>query len=220
MSAYSGSGGSVTVTGLTPGATYHVTVYAFKSSQSEAPNYLTANPATGSQITNTAPLALADAYAIRKNKTLTIAAPGVLDNDTAADSENLTAAIVTQPAHGELTLQADGSFAYTPEKGFMGNDSFTYTASDGVSVSAPAKVTILVGKKCPLAKMYGEESAEIEQFYRYRDEVLAKTAPGRLMIRLYYTLAPVFDGLLEDNGGLQRKAKALVDLLLPMIETR
>jgi hypothetical protein len=219
FAAYSGTGGSVTVTGLTPGATYHVTVYAFKGSQSEAPNYLTANPATGSQTTNIAPVARADAYALRKNKTLAIAAPGVLDNDTAPDSENLTAAVVTQPAHGELTLQADGSFTYMPDKGFKGTDSFTYAATDGASVSAPATVTILVGKSCPLAKMYGEESAEIEQLYRYRDEVLAKTASGRLVIRLYYTLAPVGDCLLEANGAMQRKAKALVDLLLPKIQT-
>ncbi|MBN2106639.1 MAG: cadherin-like domain-containing protein [Deltaproteobacteria bacterium] len=220
FAVYSGTGSSVSVTGLAPGATYHVAVYAFKSSQSEAPNYLTANPATGSQSTNTAPLARSDVYALRKNKALTIAAPGVLDNDTAADSDNLTAAVVTEPAHGELTLQADGSFTYIPDKGFKGADSFTYTATDGASVSAPATVTILVGKTCPLAKMYGEDSAEIKQLYRFRDEVLATTAAGRMAIRLYYGLVPVFDGMMEDNGCIQRKAKAFVDFLLPMIETR
>lgn len=169
---------------------------------------------------NSAPLAFADGYEIRKNKTLTIAAPGVLDNDTDANGDNLTAAVVALPAHGELALQADGSFTYTPEKGFTGADSFTYKVSDGVEESVPATVLFLVEKKCPLAKMYGEDSAEIDQLYRYRDEVLAKTTLGRLVIRLYYTFAPVFDGLLEDNGGMQRKAKALVDFLLPILETK
>jgi VCBS repeat-containing protein len=144
----------------------------------------------------------------------------VLDNDTDSNSDNLTATVVTRPAHGELTLQADVSFTYTPEKGFKGADSFTYKVSDGIEDSAPATVTIIVGKSCPLVKMYGDDSAQIEQLYRYRDEVLAKTAAGRLAIRLYYSLAPLVDGLIEDNGFMQRKAKALVNLLLPMIETK
>ncbi|HKE93534.1 MAG TPA: Ig-like domain-containing protein, partial [Povalibacter sp.] len=33
----------------------------------------------------------------------------------------------TQPAHGTLKINADGSFAYTPNPGFKGRDSFTYT---------------------------------------------------------------------------------------------
>ncbi len=46
--------------------------------------------------------------------------------------------------HGTLTLNADGSFSYTPNAGFYGTDSFTYTATDGNATSAPATVTITV----------------------------------------------------------------------------
>ena len=43
-----------------------------------------------------------------------------------------------------VTLNADGSFTYTPAANFNGTDSFTYTASDGTAVSNVATVTITV----------------------------------------------------------------------------
>ena len=52
----------------------------------------------------------------------------MLGNDTDADGQSLTAALVTGPAHGTLTLNADGSFTYTPAANYNGTDSFTYTA--------------------------------------------------------------------------------------------
>ena len=47
---------------------------------------------------------------------LTVAAPGVLGNDTDADGDPLTAQLVTGPANGTLALNADGSFTYTPDR--------------------------------------------------------------------------------------------------------
>ena len=47
-------------------------------------------------------------------------------------------------SNGSLTLNADGSFNYTPNAGFWGTDSFTYTATDGNATSTPATVTITV----------------------------------------------------------------------------
>src|SRR5262249_55247264 len=70
-----------------------------------------------------------------------VAAPGVLGNDSDVDGDALRAALVSGPAHGALTLNADGSFTYTPAAGFRGTDSFTYRASDG-SAEDLATVTI------------------------------------------------------------------------------
>lgn len=49
------------------------------------------------------------------------------------DPENnmLTYSAVTQPAHGTLALNPDGTFTYTPTAGFSGSDSFTFRANDG-----------------------------------------------------------------------------------------
>src|SRR5205814_2038289 len=79
---------------------------------------------------------------------LTIAAPGVLRNDTDVDlSDTRTAVLVAAngPTNGALTLTADGSFTYTPKANFNGTDSFTYQAKDAAgALSNLATVTITV----------------------------------------------------------------------------
>ena len=55
----------------------------------------------------------------------------MLANDTDADGDPLTATLVSGPANGTLTLNADGSFVYTPNANFNGTDTFTYSVSDG-----------------------------------------------------------------------------------------
>ncbi|MEM9357080.1 MAG: Ig-like domain-containing protein, partial [Pseudomonadota bacterium] len=102
--------------------------------------------AVSSQQPNTAPEASDDAdYTIDEDNTLSIgAAAGVLGNDTDADGDPLTTTLVTGVANGTLTLNADGSFDYTPNADFSGTDSFTYVANDGAEDSAEATVTITV----------------------------------------------------------------------------
>jgi large repetitive protein len=73
-----------------------------------------------------------------------VAAAGVLGNDTDAESDALTAELVADAEHGDVTLAADGSFTYTPERDFNGTDTFRYRASDGGLQSDPATVTIAV----------------------------------------------------------------------------
>jgi Tol biopolymer transport system component len=97
---------------------------------------------------NTAPVAVDDAYSVVGGATLTVAAPGVLANDTDAESNPLTAALVTAPASGTLALDPSGSFTYTPAENTIGAVTFTYRASDGTSDSNVATVTITVQAGC------------------------------------------------------------------------
>ena len=94
-----------------------------------------------SQEINNAPVATDDAYETDEGVELTAEAPGVLAND---QGDELTATLVTEPANGAVTLNADGSFSYTPAPCFHGSDSFTYTAGDGTQTSGEATVTISV----------------------------------------------------------------------------
>jgi VCBS repeat-containing protein len=93
---------------------------------------------------NQTPLAADDSYTIDQDTPLNVSAPGVLTNDSDPDNDPITAVLVNSVANGSLTLNADGSFSYTPNAGFSGTDSFTYTVNDGVSNSNTATVTIAV----------------------------------------------------------------------------
>ncbi|EGI74674.1 hypothetical protein PH505_ae00740 [Pseudoalteromonas distincta] len=91
------------------------------------------------------PVAQNDAYQFSKNKLFEVTVQnGLLINDfniEAGDlSVNTTAINTTQ--NGELTLNADGSFTYQPDLGFIGVDSFTYSISNEQGLTATAQVTL------------------------------------------------------------------------------
>jgi VCBS repeat-containing protein len=101
-------------------------------------------------VSATTPTATADAYTATAGTPLTVNAPGVLANDTGVPAP--TAVKATDPAHGTLMLNADGSFTYTAAINYAGSDSFTYTATNSGGTSAPATVTLNVAA-APLASI-------------------------------------------------------------------
>ena len=88
-------------------------------------------------------VAIDDAYGTDANTPLSVVAPGVLGNDEGHHAM-LAAVLETGPASGTLALDSDGAFVYTPAEGFSGTDTFMYRASDGITTSDPAVVTITV----------------------------------------------------------------------------
>ena len=93
---------------------------------------------------NDAPNARADSFQALRDRTLNIAAPGVLLNDGDIDGDSLVAVKESNPAHGSVTLAADGGFSYTPSAGYLGPDGFSYRASDGTASSPVRVVSITV----------------------------------------------------------------------------
>lgn len=110
---------------------------------------------------NSAPKAVLDSLAAIKDVQTLIAAPGVLANDTAAippavvasfGGGNLGGAVTAHAAGttatfgtgGSLTVNADGSIAFTPATGFTGTFTFLYRAQNAVGAS-DATVVITVG---------------------------------------------------------------------------
>ena len=67
----------------------------------------------GAAQANRAPTAQDDLYAVRRGDTLTVPAPGVLQNDSDPDGQSLTSILVSNPTKGTLNFAADGSFNYT-----------------------------------------------------------------------------------------------------------
>lgn len=87
---------------------------------------------------NDAPIALPQSLFVDEDGTLNVVLTG-----SDADGDGLTFAVVTGPAHGALS-GAVPNLVYTPASNYNGNDTFTFTVSDGTLVSDAALVTITV----------------------------------------------------------------------------
>ncbi len=106
------------------------------------------NTTTVSILVDDVPAAVDDSYATNEDTTLDEATPGILGNDTDPNSDALTATKLTDPAHGSVTVNANGSFSYTPASNYNspmgGDDSFTYEACDPYGLCDSATVTITI----------------------------------------------------------------------------
>ncbi|MBV09271.1 MAG: hypothetical protein CMN21_08645, partial [Rubinisphaera sp.] len=103
----------------------------------------------GTPVTNAPPVPVADAYTVASDQVLEVAFAdyGLLKNDVDRDGDSLQVTLVSGPLNGQLTLQSDGTFSYTPDAGFSGFDSFQYTVNDGTNPeSAPQTVQLLVSQ--------------------------------------------------------------------------
>ena len=92
---------------------------------------------------NDAPTALGNHYSLSQDAAFDIAADaGVLANDSDIDADVLTVSVVAEPANGTVSLNADGSFVYTPNPGFSGLDTFTCVTNDGQNDSRISTVNL------------------------------------------------------------------------------
>lgn len=70
---------------------------------------------------------------------------GLLFNDSDPEGQTMTAQVATQPTHGTVVINANGTFTYTPTTGYSGPDTFTYQAKDASNaLSTPVTVTLTV----------------------------------------------------------------------------
>jgi VCBS repeat-containing protein len=99
---------------------------------------------------NDPPVAVDDAYTTKQDTLLDVpASDGVLvrgddDSDVDGDPISVAAFDATTAFGGDVSMEPDGAFTYTPAPGFAGLDTFTYTITDGQGGSDTAVVTITV----------------------------------------------------------------------------
>ncbi len=98
--------------------------------------------------TNNPPVAVDDSYSTPIN---TPVSGDVSGNDSDPDNDDLTVTTtpVSDPDHGSVVLNSNGSFTYTPDNGYTGTDSFEYEICDDGTPSecdlATVTITILAG---------------------------------------------------------------------------
>ncbi len=94
---------------------------------------------------NRPPVAIDDSYRVERGDTLVVPAPGVLANDEDPNDDPLTAQLATGPQRGSLTLNADGSFDYTPDNqvGTIGfAEKWNFSQSGGLNYWPPIVANI------------------------------------------------------------------------------
>src|SRR5205823_5931995 len=155
------SGAAPNVT-YTPAANYNgPDSFTFKANDGTADSAAATISITVTAV-NDAPVAANDAYSTNEDTALNVAAAGVLANDSDVDGDALTAILVSSPAHGSVTLNANGSFTYTPAANYNGGDSFTYKANDGALNSnvATVSITVTAVNDAPVANAQSATTAE------------------------------------------------------------
>jgi len=161
------------------------------------------DPATVTITVKDTPVANDDSYWTFVDEALTVPVKGVLENDTAPNSETLHAVLVDDvPASaGTLAFESDGSFVFTPESGFVGMTTFTYRACYNGICSAPATVTIKVLETTCLVvdpesleqSLYPNETAD-------QTLTITNTCDYEVPFELLETTAPLTTPILLDEG--------------------
>ncbi|MFV0360713.1 Ig-like domain-containing protein [Tropicimonas sp.] len=108
-------------------------------------------------VENNAPDAVADSASTNYETAVTIS---VLANDSDADGDTLSLSGVTQGAHGSVAISGT-RVVYTPDTGFSGNDTFSYTISDGNGGTDTATVSVTVAEKPNTAPDAVNDSANV-----------------------------------------------------------
>ena len=89
-------------------------------------------------------MAADDSFNVNEGDTLTVTAPGLLNNDEDSDDDILSVSLISNTTRGNLQLNSDGSFTYEHDGGESTSDSFTYRVSDGVGGTDEGDVTITI----------------------------------------------------------------------------
>ncbi len=135
---------NVTATGVFAGNSGPATGYTAQVDYFES----SLDPLVGEDAALAPPDAQDDAFSTEADTALTLSDADLLANDTDPANDPLTIVAIGSPEHGTLTDNGNGTYTYTPDPGFNGEDTFTYTISDG-STEDTATVVLTVGTPAP-----------------------------------------------------------------------
>ncbi|HYD80878.1 MAG TPA: ExeM/NucH family extracellular endonuclease [Paucimonas sp.] len=108
------------------------------------------------QAVNDAPVAANDFLKVADDRTTTFSAAQLLANDSDVEQDAVSIAAVTSGVGGTAVLNADGTVSFTPDAGFTGQASFTYTATDGKENGVGNTATVTVDVVSLISSIQGE----------------------------------------------------------------
>ncbi|MEX1221481.1 MAG: Ig-like domain-containing protein [Idiomarina sp.] len=168
---------------------------------------------------NTAPEAADDAATVQAGATITI---DVLDNDGDADGDAITVSAVAEPENGTAAIAADNAGVdYTPADGFLGEDTFTYTISDGED-TATATVTVTVQETVTVTgRVIDAPIADAVVTVAVGDETFTATADaeGNYSVTINYTNAAQLLTINAQGAAANDQAYVNLTSTLPSLAT-
>ena len=162
-------------------------------------------------------LARDDAYSV-DGSTLRIAAPGILVNDQFGPA--VRTQLVSEPAHGTVSIEADGSFRYVADPGYYGYDRFQYSLTGPGATTSLGTVTVDVTLTLPGGAVLRDPSSDpFTLTASLTDEVAIELTTADLISASFEWLVPsvalTVPGLLLVGIILAQGAGALI--WLPLI---
>lgn len=135
---WSSSVDGVLGTGASLSVNLSIGTHTIKASVTDSDNAMTEETISINVQVNNAPVAVDDIVVTEEDQVVII---NVLDNDTDADGNVLTITFVAEATYGTVVNNST-DVTYTPNSGYVGQDSFTYTISDGFGGTSSATVTV------------------------------------------------------------------------------
>ncbi len=152
---------------------------------------------------------------VATTQTATAVTVDVLANDSDPDGDAISVTSVSDPANGAASLNADGTIIYTPDGGFNGTDSFTYTVSDpdgetdtatvSVTVDDPTPDPVVIEQRIASSGDDAEEAASGAMYFTSTDiELVDDTFNGPdQTVGLRFTGLDIPQGAIITNAWLQ-----------------
>ena len=132
---------------------------------------------------NDAPAAADDSASVDEDGSVVVT---VLSNDSDVDGDDVTVSAVTQGTNGTVTTTGT-TVTYTPAVDFNGDDSFTYTITDG-KLTATATVSVTVNAVVDLAVIATTEVTSVKANTATANYTITETGDENPVVTVYYGL--------------------------------
>ncbi len=129
-------------------------------------------------VINNAPVAEDDVYWMVAGEVLTVGEPGVLLNDSDPDGHGLRTKLISVAQHGQVEMGDDGSFVYTPDSNFVGEDWFTYRVDDGQAMETGTVTVVVNPHKVWLAAVLKQQHDSCLQHEREPNNTVGEANGG------------------------------------------
>ncbi len=161
-----------------PDANYHgddVITYQISDANS---NVSTQNLTITVDSVNDVPILITDAASVIEDSNIVI---DVLAGASDADGDLLTIANITQAANGLVAITDDNKIIYTPDANFNGQDSFSYSVTDGISSSSKTIIVAVSASNDAPISILGEASIAEDNVITLDISQLAEDIDGDLL---------------------------------------